>query len=366
MDIFTDIRQQDILMASFGKPTGEMDKARIRKVNDIFQLEYFVKNKAFHINLHPNDIIGQIKSLVTDTFKECIIYTDENDIVIFRNKKNDLRIKRHKPTKHVVNTTHNKSKNYLIKDGTDAKFLYDLGICDLNGVVTDKGSKKFIQINRFIQIFDHAFAKMQFNSNELKVVDFCCGKGYLTFALHHYLKNIKNLNTKVTGIDLKYDVIGDLNRISEKYEIKDLEFVSGDIKAYDEPLDIAIGLHACDVATDIFLSSAVRNKARLIISVPCCQHQLFKQISNEGLKPLLSYGLQKDRFTEMLTNTLRVLALKSKGYSVDLVEFAPIEHTMKNVLIRATYTGIKDKESVSEYYRLKTMFNILDFEGDTI
>lgn len=366
MDIFSDIRQQDIIMVAFGKSTEKMDKARIRKINEIFQLEYFTDNKAFHKNFDGDNVIQQIRKLILTSFKECIIYTNEYDIVIFRNKNNDLIKRRHKPTKSVVNTTHNRQKNHLINDGKEAMFLFDLGICDKDGVVTDKGNKKFIQINRFIQLFDHAFSKISFNNEKMRVVDFCCGKGYLTFSLYHYLQNIRNIQTKITGIDLKSDVINDLNRISEKYNMTDLDFISGDIKTYDDSLDVAVGLHACDIATDIFLSSAVRNKAKLIISVPCCQHQLFRQINNKDLTPMLAYGLQKDRFTEMLTNTLRVLALRAKGYSVDIVEFTSIEHTMKNVLIRATFTGILDKEAESEYKKLKAMFSISDFEGDSI
>jgi len=366
MDILSDIKHKDILQVSFGKATADMSKAGIRRVNDGFQLEYFSDNKAFHINFDGSNLFEHIYKLITTNFKECTIFTKQNDIVVFRNRKNELIIKNHKPTKSVVNTSHDKQKNHIIKDGTDAPFLYYLGISDINGVVTDKGRRKFAQINSFLQIFDHAFEKLSFDNKQLKVVDFCCGKGYLTFALHFYLHNIKHMNTNITGIDLKSDVIDNLNDIAEKYGMTDLTFISGDIKAYDDYLDIAVGLHACDIATDIFLSSAVRNKAKLIISVPCCQHQLFKQIDNEQLKPMLSYGLQKDRFTEMLTNTLRVLALKSKGYSTDMVEFAPVEHTMKNVLIRAIYTGKPDENAKEEYNRLKTMFSVTDFEGDTI
>lgn len=366
MEILTNIKQQDMLITTFGKPTQDMSKAKIRKYQDIFQLEYIIDNKAFHKNINFDEVLQEIQLLISDKFKECVIYTKTNDIHLFRNKKNEINAKLFKPTKSTVDNTHDRQKDRVIKDGIQAPFLFDLGICDSKGAVTDKGSKKFIQINRFLQILDEAFLKIRFDEEKLNVVDFCCGKGYLTFALYHYLKDIKKKDAYITGIDLKQDVIENLITIADKYAMKNIEFVFADITSYDKPVDIALGLHACDTATDIFLSSAVKNKAKLIISVPCCQHQLFKQMKNESLKPIIDYGLQKDRLTEMLTNTLRILALKSKGYNVDIIEFASLEHTMKNVLIRAIYTGRMDADAKSEYDRLKTMFEITEFEGDSI
>lgn len=193
-------------------------------------------------------------------------------------------------------------------------------------------------------------------------------------AVYHYLKDIKNLKAEVLGVDLKEDVINDLNKMVKELELKDINFLHKDIKQVDEPVDIAIGLHACDIATDIFLTNGVKNRAKLIISVPCCQHQLFSQIQNTDLKSILDFGLQKDRFTEMLTNSLRVLALKKNAYQVDLLEFASIEHTMKNVLIRAVLKDkinnqsvLEDKKNAEkEYDKLKKLFNVNEFEGDRI
>ena len=366
MEILKNIKSEDLLMVSFGKSTGEIKKAKIRRYEDIFQLEYIVNNKAFHKNMKSDDVLVQIESLINNDFKECIVYTTKNDINIFRNKKNELKVKYHKPTKSIDSKTHDRQKKMIISDGISAPFLYDLGISDYEGNILDKKSRKFVQINRFLQIIDQSFDKIQFNHIPLRAVDYCCGKGYLAFALQYYFEKIKKIQACITGIDLKEDVIENLNQIAKKYEMDNIKFLYKDISDFNEPLDVALGLHACDIATDIFLSSAVRNNAKLIISVPCCQHQLFSQIENEQLKSLLSYGLQKDRFTEMLTNTLRVLALKSRGYSVDMIEFTAFEHTMKNVLIRAVYTNNIDVQAKKEYDKLKAMYNITKFSGDLI
>ena len=366
MEILKNIKSEDLLMVSFGKSTGEIKKAKIRRYGDIFQLEYILDNKAFHKNMNSSEVFIQIDSLISNEFKECILYSIQNDINIFRNKKNELKIKYHKPTKSTDSGTHDRQKKMIISNGISAPFLYDLGLADYEGNILDKGSRKFVQINSFLEIIDQSFDKIKFTDMPLKAVDYCCGKGYLALSLQYYLDKIKKVKASITGIDLKEDVIENLNQIVKKYEMNNIKFIFKDISDFNEPLDIALGLHACDTATDIFLSSAVRNNAKLIISVPCCQHQLFSQIENDQLKPLLSYGLQKDRFTEMLTNTLRVLALKSRGYSVDMIEFTAFEHTMKNVLIRAVYTNNIDVQAKKEYDKLKAMYNITKFSGDLI
>lgn len=353
-------------MISFGKDTGLIKKAKIRRFNDSFQLEYIFNDKAFQKNIEDKNILNEVNDLLGKSFKECVIYTADYDLYIFKNSKGDISLKKKKATKVMKDNSHDDEKNYILKNGSGSPYLHDLGISDEQGNITDKGSKKFRQINRFLEIVASDIDKITEKDNKIKAVDFCCGKGYLTFALHQYLKEIKGFDAHVTGIDLKQDVINNLNTLTGKYGLNDLQYICADINSYNGDFDIAVGLHACDIATDIFLANAVRRNAKMIFSVPCCQHQLFKQIKNDDLKYMLSYGIQKDRMTEMLTNTLRVLALRARGYSVEMIEFIPIEHTMKNIMIKAVFTGIYDKKAEEEFTNLKERFNIVEFEGDRI
>lgn len=361
-----DLDSKKIIMISFGKDTGLIKKAKIRRLNDSFQLEYIFNDKAFQKNIEESDILNELTELLGKSFKECVIYMTDLDLYIFRNSKGILSVRKKKATKIMKDNSHDDEKNYILMNGIGSPYLYDLGICDEEGNVTDKGSKKFRQINRFLEIVGSDIDKIAVKNRQIKAVDFCCGKGYLTFALHQYLTEIRGLDAYVTGIDLKQDVIEELNTITMKYKLENLMYMNADINSYNENLDIAVGLHACDIATDIFLSNAVTHNAKMIFSVPCCQHQLFKQIKNDDLKYMLSYGIQKDRMTELLTNTLRVLALRARGYSVDMIEFIPIEHTMKNIMIKAVFTGICDKKAESEFTSLKERFNIVELEGDKI
>jgi len=173
------------------------------------------------------------------------------------------------------------------------------------------------------------------------ILDFGCGKSYLTFAMYHYLKELKAYPVRIIGLDLKADVIAHCNELAQKYGYSGLQFLVGDIAQYEgvDAVDMVVTLHACDTATDYALDKAVKWGAKVILSVPCCQHELNQQIENELLQPVLKYGLIKERMAALLTDALRAEILESKGYQVQILEFIDMEHTPKNILIR----GVKNE-----------------------
>jgi SAM-dependent methyltransferase len=201
--------------------------------------------------------------------------------------------------------------------------------------------------------------KMWEGRNDIRIYDLCCGKGYLTLALHYYFSNIKGMKTEIEGIDLKEDVIGKLNSIIKKLNLEGIKFVHGDIlEAQLESPDMVVALHACDIATDISLAAAVAENTKLIMSVPCCQHELFSQMANEELAPILKYGIMKDKFTELATNALRGLALEASGYNVKMIEFTAVTHTMKNIMIKAVKGKKKSSKALKEYYRFSKSMGV--------
>jgi len=357
-DIFL---EEEIISISLGKKRKKSidsySKLKIRPVliKDIeyYQVESFINDKVFHNNIEKEDISEYVHNQLTNNFKEMYIFTKTHDYSIFMNKDSKFSIKKKTSSiKKEINKSHNIIKNYIIEENDKAKFLVDLGIMDENFKVKKNSYSKFRQINRFLEILDNDIDIVRDN---IKVVDFCCGKGYLTLATSYYLNNIKKINNNIIGIDLKSDVIGLLNNL----QYKNVKFYDMDINDYNSgDIDIAIGLHACDVATDISIYKSVENHAKLIYMVPCCQHELFNMIDNDLLQPLLKYGILKDKMTELLTNTLRGLALEWAGYEVKMIEFTSLEHTMKNVMIKARYTGKKSSDALKRYKQLEKEFKV--------
>lgn len=235
--------------------------------------------------------------------------------------------------------SHNRSKNYIIPNGTACDFLIRLGVMDTNGKVFDRSYSKFRQINRYLEIVEDVFPYLP-TDKTLKIIDFGCGKAYLTFALYHYLKILKNRDVEIIGLDLKEDVIDFCSKVAADLGYDELKFLKGDIADYsDDHADMVVTLHACDTATDYALINSVAWNTKVILSVPCCQHELFKQIKNELHRPMLKHGILKDRFTEYLTDGLRGLMLEASGYDVSMIEFTSLEHTARNIMIKAVKTN---------------------------
>jgi SAM-dependent methyltransferase len=231
---------------------------------------------------------------------------------------------------------HNRKKRYILEEGIAVPFLVDLGVMNKQGDVLKPRYDKFKQINRFLEFVRDIVDELPQN-REINIIDFGCGKSYLTFAIYYYLHELCGFDVRITGLDLKKDVIDKCNQLSEKYGYDKLIFKLGDIAEYqgEKQVDMVVTLHACDTATDYALYKAVSWNSKVILSVPCCQHEVNKQISNEILAPVLDYGILKDRMSAIITDAVRAESLRIKGYKTEILEFIDMEHTPKNLLIRA-------------------------------
>ena len=244
---------------------------------------------------------------------------------------------------------HNRVKQYILKENIPVPFLIDLGVMNAEGRIITQKYDKFRQINRFLEFIQDILPKLA-KDREVTILDFGCGKSYLTFAMYYYLREIRGYDVNIIGLDLKTDVIEKCNALAEKYGYKKLHFFQGDIADYEgvSRVDMVVTLHACDTATDYALAKAVEWGAEVILSVPCCQHELNRQLKNDVLKPVLKYGILKERMAALLTDGIRANLLESMGYETQILEFIDMEHTPKNLLIRAVKNGTKkDTKDVS-------------------
>ena len=284
-------------------------------------------------------------------FKQMQLETTQYSYHILISKKGKVNIQRKKQKeKKRVNLTHDREKQYILKAGVAVPFLQDLGVMGCDGNIKKGKKDKFRQINRFLEFIEDILPRLP-KCEKLRILDFGCGKSYLTFAMYYYLHKMQGYDIQITGLDLKQDVINECNALSKKYGYdKDLTFLKGDIVDYEETnqIDMVVTLHACDTATDYALYKAIRWDAKIILSVPCCQHELNTQIENEILQPLLSYGILKERMAALVTDGLRAEYLKQNGYDTQILEFIDMEHTPKNLLIRGVKVGsaANNKESI--------------------
>ncbi len=350
---------------SFGdlrKKSNPFKKAALRPLllqgELCYQIEYHFPNKVTHENLKKDQCLELCRELLTEVFKQMNLFTEEADYQILASNPDRPKIIKKAATKTMPALSHNYEKQYIIPDHTPCDFLIRLGVMDQSGTVIQKHYAKFRQINRFLEIVSDVLDFLP--ERPLRIVDFGCGKAYLTFALYHYLKLKLGKNVEIIGLDLKSDVIDFCNWVAEDLNYSGLKFLKGDIAEYDqqERADMVVTLHACDTATDYALIKAVGWGASVILSVPCCQHELFSQISNELQSPFLKHGILKDRFCEILTDGLRGLKLEAQGYDVSMIEFTSLEHTSKNIMIRAVKTGKKSAAAVEEYRRLQEYWHV--------
>lgn len=302
-----------------------------------YQFSSFVGPKVLHDNVIPAEAVDKMSLLFTEHFRQGLLQTAEADYQILISKKGKVGILKKPPTKKsAAELSHNRKKNYLIEEGTPVPFLVELGIMNAEGKVLAKKYDKFRQINRFVEMITDVVPHLAQNRT-LNIVDFGCGKSYLTFVLYHYLKEVRGLDIRVIGLDLKEDVIRHCSDLATRFGYDRLEFLVGDIAQFSglDRVDMVVTLHACDTATDAALEKAVRWQADVVLSVPCCQHELFRQVNNDVLSPLLQHGILKERFSALATDAIRARLLDMMGYKTQLLEFIDMEHTPKNVLIRA-------------------------------
>ena len=307
----------------------------------LYQAEYTYPKKVTHTNLEARDAAALALSLVKDDFKQINIFMADKEIQVLASKPANPRITSKKTAVPSAASacmpalSHNKTKNYIIPDGTPCDFLIELGVMGKDGKVFPRAYSKFRQINRYLEIVDDVFEYLP-KGRMLRIIYFGCGKAYLTFALYHYLKKIKDRDVEIIGLDLKEDVIKFCSDVAARLGYDELKFLMGEIADYtNDSADMVVTLHACDTATDYALINAVKWGTKVILSVPCCQHELFGQMKNDLHQPILKYGILKDRLTEYLTDGLRGLKLESCGYDVAMIEFTGLEHTARNIMIKA-------------------------------
>ena len=356
-----------IIFSAKRKKSLDLNRVTIRPLilggQLMYQAEYTYPKKVTHANLSAGHAAEISLSLIKSDFKQVNIFLADEEIQVLAAKPENPRItsKRTSPVSS-ASFSHNRTKQYIIPDGSPCDFLIELGVMGSDGKVFPRAYSKFRQINRYLEIVDDVFRYLP-SGRTLRIIDFGCGKAYLTFALYHYLKKIKNRDVEIIGLDLKEDVIRFCSDAAQRLGYSQLKFIMGDIADYtNDKADMVVTLHACDTATDYALINAVKWGTKVILSVPCCQHELFSQIKNDLHQPILKYGILKDRFTEYLTDGLRGLKLEACGYDVAMIEFTSLEHTARNIMIKAVRTRpIKSRmakaqeqyEALCEFYHVK-------------
>lgn len=357
--LFERIQQKKLVSATISQPRKKSDTLKRVKLKPVeikgqyhIQLEYQYERILKHENVLLENFHAFLEVLF-QKFRQFHGQFTDSTIQIQLSKKNKVFWKEEKMESiKEVSLAHNRKKNYLLEESTPYPFLVRLGVQTPEGKVKKQKYDKFRQINRFLEFIDDSLDYLP-KDRQIRILDFGSGKSYLTFALYHYLKIEKGLDIKVTGLDLKKEVIEECNKIAEDLHYDYLEFLVGDINDYHDEtsVDMVVTLHACDVATDMALARAVKWGAKVILSVPCCQHELNRQLNAPQLEIMTQHGLIKERFAALATDSIRAELLKLVGYEVQLMEFIDLEHTPKNILIRAYKTGRKANKKELERYR---------------
>jgi SAM-dependent methyltransferase len=354
------INNEEIIFATFSgirnKSLKTFNKATIKKVmikNELkYQFEYIYDKNVEHKNLNKIDSINEIDNLLKTYFKQALINTLESDYHILVSKSGVAKINKKAATKKFEEISHNRKKKYILNEGEVTSFLVELGIMTVDGKVIKSKYNKFKQINRYLELVSDCIPYLDKNKT-IRIIDFGCGKAYLTFALYDFLVLKMGYNVEIVGLDLKENVIKFCSNLAKKLNYDDLRFVQGNIKGFNEfeNVDMVISLHACNTATDDALATAVNWGAKVILAVPCCQHELLKKIKNKKMLPLLKYGIIKEKLSSLLTDSLRANVLEIMGYRTQVLEFIDMEHTPKNIMIRAFFEDISNVDKVVKEYK---------------
>lgn len=333
------------ILVSNARRGSSVSKLQVRPVPVKGEVRYQVTRiqgtKAIHENYEKEELISYLTEQMKENFRQLQLegrYV-QGRVLVSKKGKADIKARETKARAREDFTpmlSHNRKKKYLLQEGIPVPWLVDLGVMTPEGKVRNSRYDKFKQLNRYLEFIQDILPKLP-KDREIRIIDFGCGKSYLTFAMYYYLKELNHYDIQVTGLDLKADVIGKCQSLADKYGYDRLDFQQGDIASYEgaDQVDMVVTLHACDTATDFALAKAVKWGARVILSVPCCQHELNRQVQNQDLAPVLEYGILKERFAALLTDGLRAQMLKSAGYDTQILEFISMEHTPKNLLIRA-------------------------------
>lgn len=387
--LFTDCLNETLIRVILSNPSSKDGVIKIcarpmlKNKSLLFQIEEYTKTQVFHKNLTAGDassyLTGKLSSDTssqTASFKNALVETKSFTANVLVSKKGTITIKKKmnaSPKQTKISLSHNRKKKYILEEGIPVPFLIDLGVMTQNGNIINAHYDKFRQINRFLEYIEDILPSLP-TGRELRILDFGCEKSYLTFAIYYYLKVLKGYPVRITGLDLKEDVIRHCNELAVKYGYDKLEFLCGDIAYYDgcSQVDMVVTLHACDTATDYALAKAVGWGAKVILSVPCCQHELNKQMKNDLLSPVLHYGILKERMAALITDGLRAQILEANGYRTQILEFIDMAHTPKNLLIRAVYNGhcADNKAQINELLAAfdvnPTLYRLLCKKNNTI
>lgn len=362
-EILKELTNSDLVKIIFSKPkkTAEYKKICISQSDKGYISESFTEKQAFHKNIEKRELLEYMKSFLTE-YLQINAWTAGVEHIILVSKKGSVSYKKKQSENKTPNPiTHNRRKNYIIEEGTIVPPLVDMGIFTKEGKVVRTMYDKFRQINRFIELINDEIKKK--NYKNINIIDFGCGKSYLTFIVYYYLTEIMHIDAHIVGLDLKADVIENCNKAAKRYGYDGLEFKIGDINGYkcEVKPDMVITLHACDTATDYALYNAVNWGAELIFSVPCCQHELNAQMNSDKLSILTRYGIIKERTSALMTDAIRGNLLQYKGYSVQLLEFVDMSHTPKNILIRAVKSNISNKQRETVLGEVNRLIEEFDF-----
>lgn len=344
----------DLTISGLKKKNEELPvKIKVRPVAMKDKIEYqvseFIGRKVFHKNYKKDELKKKITDWMQEDYKQAqFTMTDATAQILSGKHSQTVKYKKCKEVRVQRDLSHNRTKRYILPEGTPVGFLIDLGVMTKEGKIVRQKYDKYRQINRFLEFVEDILLQLS-KEREQTIIDFGCGKSYLTFAMYYYLKELKGYDIRIIGLDLKEDVIAHCNELKDKYGYGKLSFLVGDIASYTDvdAVDMVVTLHACDTATDYALAKAVQWGAKVILSVPCCQHEANKMMENELLQPVLQYGILKERMAAIMTDAVRANLLTAKGYDTQILEFIDMEHTPKNLLIRAVYTG-KDSENAAE------------------
>jgi len=357
LELITRFSEQQLISGVISQPRSKTESAGKIKIKPVeikglyhIQLEYHFDQTITHENKLPSEMEETVRELL-DRYRQLQMNWAGESVHIQLSKKKKVTMKRSvTDNQPPVELSHNRKKNYVLDPDVVHPFLVHLGVQTKDGKIKNQKHDKFKQINRFVEFVEDSLAYLP-TDQPLRIIDFGSGKSYLTFALYYYLKELKGYEVNITGLDLKKDVIAHCEKLARELQYDGLHFKVGDITDYNnvQQVDMVVTLHACDVATDMALGRAVKWGARVILSVPCCQHELFTQLDSPALAVMTRHGLIKERFASLATDSIRAQVLDLVGYETQLVEFVDLENTPKNILIRAYYTGAQPKpETIAE------------------
>ncbi len=365
---YINVNLKEVIISN-ARNKDSITKIKVRPVllkqDVVYQVSSFKGKQVFHENMAPKALGENCVKWLQNDFGQMEAHHEQGTLICLTNKKGTLTVKEKKTAatngkaknfgetgkdvkvsgekdvrilaeERLQELAHNRKKKYILEENIPVGFLIDLGVQTPQGKIIHSAYDKFRQINRFLEFVEDVLPALE-EEKAIRILDFGCGKSYLTFAIYHYLHELKKKDVQIIGLDLKEDVIAHCNALKDKYGYTNLQFLTGDIKDYtgQDEVDMVVTLHACDVATDYALHKAINWNAKVILSVPCCHHEVNRQVHNEVLAPMFKYGIVKDRMAALATDSLRALLLEKEGYETQLLEFIDMTHTPKNILIRA-------------------------------